>query len=70
MTTVPILSNADALDVAAELAADFAVGAAKRDQERILPAAELDRLGASGLLAITVPAAFGGGTCRWRRSSR
>ena len=57
---VPVLSHGDALAVAAALAAEFAVDAARRDRERILPAAELDRLSASGLLAITVPAAFGG----------
>jgi SfnB family sulfur acquisition oxidoreductase len=57
---VPVLSAADALGVAADLAADFATGAARRDAERILPAAELDRLSRAGLLAITVPAEYGG----------
>ena len=59
-TAVPVLSDGAALAAAAELAAEFAHGAARRDRERILPAAELDRLSASGLLAITVPASFGG----------
>ncbi|WP_045875894.1 SfnB family sulfur acquisition oxidoreductase [Pseudofrankia sp. DC12] len=57
---VPVLSDRAALAVADELARDFAAGAVRRDAERILPVAELDRLSASGLLAITVPAAHGG----------
>ncbi|WP_433294050.1 SfnB family sulfur acquisition oxidoreductase [Actinoplanes sp. CA-030573] len=49
-----------ALRLAAELAADFARTAARRDAERILPTEELDRLSEAGLLAITVPASHGG----------
>jgi SfnB family sulfur acquisition oxidoreductase len=56
----PILSTTDAVSVAAELAADFAVGAAGRDKLRELPFREISRLSASGLLAISVPAAHGG----------
>jgi SfnB family sulfur acquisition oxidoreductase len=59
-STVPVLRDEEAVAVAAELAADFAVDAARRDAGRVLPAAELDRLSASGLLAITVPATLGG----------
>ncbi|MGK8511375.1 SfnB family sulfur acquisition oxidoreductase [Nocardia asiatica] len=55
-----ILSAAQAFAVAQRLAADFAPGAADRDRDRALPYAEVDRLAASGLLAITVPAAYGG----------
>jgi SfnB family sulfur acquisition oxidoreductase len=55
-----ILSAAQAFAVAQRLAADFAPGAAERDRGRVLPYAEVDRLAASGLLAITVPAAYGG----------
>ncbi|MGY4098850.1 SfnB family sulfur acquisition oxidoreductase [Nocardia sp. R16R-3T] len=55
-----IESAAQAYSVAAQLASDFAVGAAARDLSRELPFAEVDRLAASGLLAITVPAALGG----------
>ncbi|MGQ4617426.1 SfnB family sulfur acquisition oxidoreductase [Nocardia sp. R7R-8] len=55
-----ILSAAQAFAVAQRLAADFAPGAAERDRERALPYALVDRLAASGLLAITVPAAHGG----------
>ncbi|MGW4364583.1 acyl-CoA dehydrogenase family protein [Nocardia takedensis] len=53
-------SAAHALGLAHELAAEFAEGAADRDRDRILPHHEVDRLAASGLLAITVPAAHGG----------
>lgn len=53
-------TDAEALSVARELAAEFAVGAAERDRERRLPHAEIDRLSESGLLALTVPARFGG----------
>jgi SfnB family sulfur acquisition oxidoreductase len=55
-----IADDAEALAVAAELAAEFRTGAAKRDAERDLPRAELDRLTEAGLLAVTVPAAYGG----------
>ncbi|MGA2793150.1 MAG: SfnB family sulfur acquisition oxidoreductase [Roseiarcus sp.] len=52
--------DAEALETARILAAEFAVGAAKRDRERILPAAELDRFSQSGLWGVTVPKAYGG----------
>jgi SfnB family sulfur acquisition oxidoreductase len=55
-----IASDAEALDAARELAAVFADGASRRDRERLLPWAELDRWSASGLGAITVPRAYGG----------
>lgn len=55
-----IASEEEALDVARALAADFETGASRRDLERSLPHEELDRLSASGLLAITVPAEYGG----------
>ncbi|MGW0990174.1 SfnB family sulfur acquisition oxidoreductase [Streptomyces sp. NPDC002486] len=50
--------------MAAELAADFRKGAAERDARRRLPHPELERLSASGLLAVTVPAEFGGADVR------
>ncbi|WP_019931832.1 SfnB family sulfur acquisition oxidoreductase [Nocardia sp. BMG111209] len=55
-----ITSAAQARATAAALADEFAVEAALRDRERRLPVAEIERLAASGLLAITVPAAYGG----------
>ncbi|EFF88286.1 acyl-CoA dehydrogenase [Streptomyces sp. e14] len=55
-----IADDAEALAVAAALAAEFRPGADARDRERRLPRAELDRLSRSGLLAVTVPAEHGG----------
>jgi SfnB family sulfur acquisition oxidoreductase len=55
-----IASDTEALAVAAALAEEFRAGASARDVERRLPRAELDRLSASGLLAVTVPAEHGG----------
>ncbi|MFF4394851.1 SfnB family sulfur acquisition oxidoreductase [Streptomyces sp. NPDC001480] len=60
MTAHVIADDAEALAVAAALAEEFRAGAAERDAERRLPRAELDRLSASGLLAVTVPAEHGG----------
>ncbi|WP_030159130.1 SfnB family sulfur acquisition oxidoreductase [Glycomyces sp. NRRL B-16210] len=59
-TGVPVLDAAAALAAASGIGAEFAAGAAERDARRTLPYAELDRLSASGLLAITVPAEHGG----------
>lgn len=55
-----IADDAEALAVAAALAEEFRAGASARDAERRLPREELDRLSASGLLAVTVPAEHGG----------
>src|ERR1700677_4524543 len=55
-----IRSDAEAIDIAKALAAEFAIDAAERDRERILPAADLDRFSKSGLWGITVPKAYGG----------
>lgn len=53
-------SDAEALEIARLLAADFAAGAVERDRERRLPIEEIDRFSQSGLWAITVPKAYGG----------
>ena len=53
-------SDEEAIATARRLAAQFAARAAERDADRILPFTELDLLAQSGLLAITVPAQFGG----------
>jgi SfnB family sulfur acquisition oxidoreductase len=55
-----IADDAGAVAAARLLAGEFAPGSAVRDAKRRLPAAELDRLSASGLLGITVPRAYGG----------
>ncbi|GHH88602.1 SfnB family sulfur acquisition oxidoreductase [Streptomyces sulfonofaciens] len=68
MTTPPpagdaahrIADASEALAAAAALAEDFRAEAAERDAERRLPGPELERLSASGLLGITVPAEHGG----------
>ncbi|MFE2278706.1 SfnB family sulfur acquisition oxidoreductase [Streptomyces sp. NPDC059454] len=60
MSAHVIADDAEALAVAAALAEEFRAGASARDAERRLPRAEVDRLSASGLLAVTVPAAYGG----------
>ncbi|MEV5354993.1 SfnB family sulfur acquisition oxidoreductase [Streptomyces sp. NPDC093516] len=61
MSTAHVIADdAEALAVAAALAAEFRKGAAERDAHRRLPHAEVERLSASGLLAVSVPAGFGG----------
>lgn len=60
MTAHVIADDAEALTVATSLAEEFRADASTRDVERRLPRAELDRLSASGLLAVTVPAEHGG----------
>jgi SfnB family sulfur acquisition oxidoreductase len=55
-----IQSDAEAIAVARALAPRIAAGAVERDQNRILPWAELDLFSASGLWGITVPRAYGG----------
>ncbi|MFF3196109.1 SfnB family sulfur acquisition oxidoreductase [Streptomyces misionensis] len=60
MTAHVIADDAEAVTVAAALAQEFRAGASARDAERRLPRAEVDKLSASGLLAVTVPAAHGG----------
>jgi len=59
-TRVPDLDAAEALSTARDLRDQLAVGASERDSQRILPARELETLSRSGLLSITVPAAYGG----------
>ncbi|MFF4505222.1 SfnB family sulfur acquisition oxidoreductase [Streptomyces sp. NPDC001401] len=56
MSAHVIADEAEALAVAAALAEEFRAGASARDAARRLPREELDRLSASGLLAVTVPA--------------
>ncbi len=53
-------SDAEALEVAREVAARLAAGAIERDRERRLPHAEIDWFSQAGLWAITVPKAYGG----------
>lgn len=53
-------NDAEALEVAQQLAESFAQEAASRDRERLLPFAELDVFSQSGLWGITVPKEYGG----------
>lgn len=55
-----IKTDAEAIEIAHKLAADFIKDAAKRDRERIWPVAELDAFSQSGLWSINVPKTFGG----------
>ena len=59
-TAALIRDDAHALEVARQLAARFAPGAAERDRQRALPFAEIDLYAQSGLWGLTVPRAFGG----------
>ncbi|MDR9372038.1 acyl-CoA dehydrogenase family protein, partial [Conexibacter sp. JD483] len=55
-----IATAEEALATTRALAAEFAVDATARDLQRRLPRAELDRVSAAGITAITVPAEHGG----------
>ncbi|CAM4120902.1 SfnB family sulfur acquisition oxidoreductase [Bordetella muralis] len=55
-----ISSEAEAIEIAHQLAAEFAETAAERDRQRLLPWDEMERYSASGLAAITIPKAYGG----------
>ena len=55
-----IRKDSEAIDAAHALAAIFAKGASERDRDRRLPWAEMEAYSDSGLLAITVPQAYGG----------
>jgi SfnB family sulfur acquisition oxidoreductase len=59
-TAAVITSDAQALQLAGELAAYFRTDSALRDRERRLPHAELDLFSQSGLWGISVPKAHGG----------
>jgi SfnB family sulfur acquisition oxidoreductase len=60
VAAVPVLSRDEALEVAGEIAAELAATSLERDRDRVLPERELDRLSASGLLAVTVPTEHSG----------
>ncbi|HRM30680.1 MAG TPA: SfnB family sulfur acquisition oxidoreductase, partial [Acinetobacter johnsonii] len=55
-----IQSDAEALEIAKNLAEQFKQQAIQRDAERILPFEEIEAYSQSGLWAITVPKEFGG----------
>ena len=55
-----IRSDAEAIEVARQLAAEFIVEAPLRDREGLLPIAEIDAYSRSGLWGINVPKEYGG----------
>ncbi|MTH78508.1 SfnB family sulfur acquisition oxidoreductase [Paracoccus aestuariivivens] len=55
-----IASDAEAIETAHSLAAEFAAYASVRDRDRILPWQQLERFSASGLWGISVPREHGG----------
>ncbi|MDQ0323150.1 SfnB family sulfur acquisition oxidoreductase [Pararhizobium capsulatum DSM 1112] len=55
-----ITSDDEAIAIAQRLAGEFAVGAALRDREGLLPLAEVDAYSQSGLWGINIPKAYGG----------
>lgn len=55
-----IRDDAEALDVARRIAAEFKSGAAERDRQRRLPHEELEVFSRSGLWGISVPREYGG----------
>ena len=55
-----IRSDAEAIEVARRLAAEFIVEAPLRDREGLLPIAEIDAYSRSGLWGINVPKEYGG----------
>ncbi|MCC8392487.1 acyl-CoA dehydrogenase family protein [Paraburkholderia sp. MMS20-SJTR3] len=59
-------ARAEPQQIAAELATRFALSAVERDQRGGTPKAERDALRASGLLALSIPTAYGGLGASWR----
>lgn len=55
-----IQSEDEAIDIAHRLAEKFRLGAAERDQKRLLPVDELNEYSQSGLWALRVPKQYGG----------
>lgn len=63
--TPRLRSAAEAIEAARAFAAEIAPGAVERDAERRVPLAELEALGRSGLLALSVPRERGGAGASW-----
>jgi SfnB family sulfur acquisition oxidoreductase len=59
-----IRDDAEALAVAEEVAAELKRRAVERDRDRVLPYEEMELVSDAGLLAITVPKAYGGAEVR------
>ena len=65
-----VKDDAEAIEVAETLAADFVVRSALRDREREWPVSELDAFSQSGLWSLNVPKAFGGPELSYATISR
>ncbi|MDB0195686.1 SfnB family sulfur acquisition oxidoreductase, partial [Acinetobacter baumannii] len=61
-----IRSDEEAIEIAKQLAQEFAQEASDRDRERRLPLNEIQQFSQSGLWAITVPKQFGGAQVKYR----
>ena len=61
-----IQSDAEAIEIAKQLAIEFAKEASQRDSERRLPLEEIQQYSQSGLWAINVPKAYGGAGVKYR----
>lgn len=61
-----IRSDEEAIEIAKQLAQEFATEASDRDRERRLPLNEIQQFSQSGLWAITVPKQFGGAQVKYR----
>ena len=61
-----IQSDAEAIQVAKNLAKEFAKEASQRDYERRLPLEEIQLYSQSGLWGINIPQAFGGAEVKYR----
>ncbi|MGB6117144.1 MAG: SfnB family sulfur acquisition oxidoreductase [Mesorhizobium sp.] len=60
-SSVRIVHNdSEALSIVNRLAAEFRTGAQERDQDRILPAKEIDALTQEGIFGVAVPKDYGG----------
>jgi len=70
MTAHIIASEEEALKIAEELRQFLEIDAAARDRAPAPPKAELDKLSASGILAITIPTAYGGAAVSYETIAR
>lgn len=61
-------ARSSALGIARELAEQFAQTAVERDERGGTPKRERDALRSSGLLALTIPTAYGGQGANWRET--
>jgi len=68
LNTDKVLTTESSQQLASRLAVGFAATAAERDERGGTPKAERDVLRASGLLALSIPTAYGGLGANWRET--